>query len=356
MTDSRNSQLASILLNYSVKLQPSEKIWIRCMGIPALSLAKEVYKQALLRGSHPYIDITDDTIHPFFVDQASPEQVAAEPHVEEYLVHWADKIVTLVGEQNTRLFSNCDPTKLVARQKAKQTLRASMMKKPWVLTYVPSQSLAQEAGMSYEEFSDFYFGATLRDWEAECGRMKKLASRLSNAKKIHIIGEQTDLTMSAQGRVFIPDCGECNMPGGEVFTAPVETSVTGYVYFNFPLLRTGKYIRDIRLWFENGKIVKATASENEDFLQTIIATDAGSSYLGEFAIGMNPGITKYVNNMLFDEKIEGTIHMAIGQAYEECHGVNTSAIHMDIVKDMKVPGSKIIVDGVTILNDGKLIA
>ena len=144
------------------------------------------------------------------------------------------------------------------------------------------------------------------------------------------------------------------MPGGEVFTAPVDTSVEGHVYFEFPLLRSGKLIKDIRFWFEKGRIVKASASENEDLLLKMLDTDEGARTLGEFAIGMNPGITRYMYNTLFDEKMEGTIHMAFGEAYEECGGINKSAMHVDIVKDMRTPGSKLIVDGEEILRDGKL--
>lgn len=356
MRDPRFTQLAETLITYSIKAKKNDKVWIRVFGKPAMYLGREVYRKALEVGADPYFDFSDTTINESYYQLAPEHVLSKEPEVDKFLATWADSIVTIAGEENTRLLSHVDPHKLVIRQQAKKVVRDVYIHgKPWVLTYVPSPSLAQEAGMGTEEFEDFYFGAVLRDWREESERIRSLSSQLSGAKEIEVIGKDTHLTLSAKGRIFVPDCGEYNMPGGETFTAPVDDSVEGTVYFNFPLLRESKYIRDIRLWFEKGKVVKATASENEDFLLSILDTDAGSRRLGEFAIGMNPGIRNYMNNMLFDEKIQGTIHMAIGEAYEECKGINTSAIHMDIVKDMTLPGSQVIVDGKEILRDGELL-
>lgn len=353
--DSRYQQLAEILTSYSVNLKRGENVWIRVIGLPALKLARYVYAQSLRMGVHPYLDISDESTAPTFFSLASDEHLTAQPKIEEYIAQWSDRIITLVGEENTRALSNSDTHKILLRAKTKRNVRDMVLKKPWTLTYVPTHALAQDAGMSFHEFEDFYFGATNRDWEKEGKRIRKLAKRLNDAKKIEVVGVDTHLTLSAKGRIFVPDCGEANMPGGEVFTAPVDTSVNGHVYFNFPLLRAGKFMRDIRLWFEDGKIVKATASENEDYLTQILDTDEGARRLGEFAIGMNPGITRYMYNVLFDEKIEGTIHMAVGEAYEDCKGINKSHIHMDIVKDMKPSGSRVIVDGAVVLKDGQLV-
>lgn len=353
--DIRYTQLAQLLLDYSVQAKHGDKVWIRCIGLPSLTLAREVYTESIKRGALPYLDISDDTIHATYFTHAAEHQLKAQPVIEEYIVDWADKIVTVYGEENSRSMASVDPKKFTEHSQTKKKIRAVTMTKPWVLTYVPTPSLAQDAGMSTQAFEDFYFNSTLRDWKKEGERYTKLANRLTNAKEIHVIGQETDLTLSAAGRKFIPDNGECNMPGGEVFTAPVDTSVNGHVYFEFPLLRSGKLIRDIRFWFEDGRIVKATASENQELLLQMLNTDEGARTLGEFAIGMNPGITNYMYNTLFDEKIEGTIHMAFGQAYEECGGTNTSAMHVDIVKEMRLPGTSITIDGVVIMKDGILL-
>lgn len=352
--DDRYNKLAKLLLNYSVRAVHGDKVWIRCLGLPALTLARQVYAEAVKLGCHPYLDIGDDSVMPAYFSLAQEHQLSKAPDVDEYIVSWADKIVTIVGEEDTRLLVDVEPEKFVAHQKTKKKIRAVTMTKPWVLTWVPSNGIAKDAGMTLPEFEDFYFKATLLDWEREGKRFTALGKKLTNAKKIEVIGKETHLTLSASGRTFIPDNGECNMPGGEVFTAPVDLSVEGHVYFEFPLLRSGKLIKDIRFWFEKGKIVKATASENQALLLKMLDTDEGARRLGEFAIGMNPGITRYMYNTLFDEKMEGTIHMAFGEAYEECGGVNKSAMHVDIVKDMRTPGSSLIVDGEVILKDGKL--
>ncbi len=353
--DQRYAKLAQLLTTYSVKIKKGKHVWIRCVGLTSLQLGKEVYKEALKIGAHPYLDIHDDSLGSFYYSNAQPHQLEYPALIEEHIANWADYTISLIAQENSRSLANVESSKLLLKEKTSKKVREIIMKKPWTLTVIPTHGLAQDAMMSTDAFEDFYFNATLRDWEKEGKRLQKLAKMLTNAKLIEVKGIETDLKLSAKARVFVPDCGEANMPGGEIFTAPVDTSVEGHVYFNFPLLRSGKFIRDIRFWFEKGKIVKATASENEKYLHQILDTDEGARRLGEFAIGLNPGITQYMNNVLFDEKIQGTIHMAIGQAYEECKGINTSQIHMDIVKDMKPKGSSVIADGVTILKDGKIL-
>lgn len=355
MIDPRLNQLAEVLTHHSIKVKPGMHIHIQAVGLKAVPAAREVVKEVWRLGAHPYLEIVDDTLSDYFYSVATKEHLEKKPEIAEFITKWADAVVVIVGEENSRTMSGVDPHKLLQRQKLMEEVRKMRLSKPWVLTDVPTHGLAQDAGMSTAAFEDFYFGAVLRDWETEGARFQALAKRLSGAKLIEVKGVDTNLTMSAAGRLFVADSGECNMPGGEVFTAPVEDSIEGTIFFNYPLLRHGKFIRDIRLWFEKGKIVKATASENEEYLRQIIATDPGASYMGEFAIGMNPGIQQYMNNMLFDEKIQGTIHMAIGMAYPECGGVNKSAIHMDIVKDMRSVGSEVKVDGEVIFKDGQLL-
>lgn len=349
------TRLAHLLLSYSVKATHGEHIWIRASGLGALKLGREVYREALKIGAHPYLDISDDTLSPSFFALADSHHFKEPAKIEEFIVNWADKVVTLIGEDNTRALSDVHPEKLVLKAQTKKKVRDTILTKPWVLTWVPTQATAQDAGMSLDDFEEFYFDATLRDWVKEGKAFERLATRLNTGKEVHILGKNTDLSMSIADRIWIPDNGECNMPGGEVFTAPVEDSVEGHIAFEFPVLRMGKLIRDIDLTFQKGIVTKATASENEDFLHQLLAQDKGAKKLGELAIGLNKGVTRFMYNTLFDEKMAGTIHMALGEAYEECGGTNKSHLHMDMVKDMRTPGSTFSVDGKVILQEGKLM-
>lgn len=355
MIDPRDTKLADILVNYSIKAKSGEKVWLRVTSPAGLPLAREVYKQLIDVGAVPQYDILDERVAKYFFDHATNTQLIAPPVVGKFIAEWCDKSIVIGADENTRELANTDNKKILVRAKATRVIRDITINKPWVITYYPTHAMAQDATMSYEEFQDFFYAACLRDWEKERARLQKLAHMMNNAKKIVVTGERTHLTLSAKGRIFIPCAGEYNMPDGEAFTAPVDDSVEGEVYFNYPLLRQGKMIRDIHFWFEKGKIVKATASENQDFLIKILDTDEGARRLGEFAVGANPNIKTYMNNVLFDEKIQGTVHMAVGEAYEECHGFNKSTIHMDIVKDMNPKGSSVVADGKVILKDGMLI-
>ncbi|MBI5151378.1 MAG: aminopeptidase [Candidatus Pacebacteria bacterium] len=355
MSDSRNTKLADILVNYSIKAKPLDKVWVKVTTPLGLPLAREVFKKLIDVGSLPYIDIGDENTTKYYFDHAKEKQLTAKPEIAKFLAEWSDKSITIVADQNTRELSQADSKKMLVRSKILKPIRDISIKKPWVLTYYPTPAMAQDANMGYEDFCDFFYNACNRDWKKEYARLKKLADMMTNAKLIEVRGEKTNLKLSAKGRLFIPCAGQYNMPDGEAFTAPVDDSVEGEVYFNYPLLRQGKMIRDIHLFFEKGKVVKATASENQDFLIKILDTDEGARRLGEFAVGANPGIRNYMYNVLFDEKMQGTVHMALGEAYEECKGYNKSAIHMDIIKDMTSKGSVVIADGKTILKEGKLV-
>lgn len=353
MTDPRYTELARILVKECIAAQAGEHVWIRATSPAALPLSREVYKQVVLSGAHPLYDLADDQVAPFFYKYATAEQLNHHPDVMEFMANLADKTITIVGEQNKRDLSGADPKKVMERSRLFKSVKDIIMAKPWTLTYVPTNAMAQDAGMSLEEFEEFYFGATNRDWQQVEAKMRSLADRLSQAQVLRIRGVKTDLTMSVAKRTWINDDWKANMPGGEVFTSPVADSVEGEVYFNFPLLREGKIIRDIHLFFERGRVVKAQASENGEYLEHLLNTDPDARRLGEVAIGGNPGITQYMLNMLFDEKMEGTIHLALGQGFKECGGETSSALHMDIVKDMRAPGSLIELDGEVFFEEGR---
>jgi aminopeptidase len=204
--------------------------------------------------------------------------------------------------------------------------------------------------MSLTEYKDFVYSAMIRDWDAEVDRMRKLKSDMDNASEVRLMGKDTDLSFSIKGRTAVIDDAKYNLPGGEVFTAPLDDSATGKIYYDLPSLY-GKEVTDIRLTFDKGVVVDYSASKNESLLKELIETDEGSRRLGEFRIGTNRGINRFTKRILFDEKMAETVHLAIGRAYKECGGINKSAVHWDMIKTMK-PG-EIIMDGKTVQKDGK---
>jgi aminopeptidase len=352
MTDPRLIELAKILVLKSIRVQPMERVWIRLFDPVGLPLAKEVYKQIVLAGALPYLDIAVEGLGSWYLEHANDDQLSAKPELYAFQANHFDKSVIIDAQVTKSDMVHADPKKIQQRAKLIEPYKKILTDKPWILTDYPTASLAQAAGMNLEELEDFYFQTTNQDWSSIEAEMKKLADALTDTQ-IELIGEKTHLKVSTKGRKWIYDDWKANIPGGECFTAPVETEVEGEVYFNYPLTRQGVTMRDIHLFFEKGLVVRATANANEAYLHHILDTDAGSRRLGEFAIGGNPGVTQYMDNVLFDEKMKGTVHMALGFAYTECGGVNQSAIHMDMIKDMRPDGSRLIANGKVILENGK---
>jgi aminopeptidase len=208
--------------------------------------------------------------------------------------------------------------------------------------------------MSLEEFEDFAFDAMLIDYKKLSKQEEKIKKILDKGSKVRIIGKDTDISFSIKGRVGVKCAGERNIPDGEVMTAPVEKSTEGHIAYSYPAIYGGKEVSGVKLWFKKGKVVKATAEKNEKYLHAMLKTDKGASYLGELGIGMNYGIKRFIKQILFDEKIGGTIHLALGSAYKECKGTNESALHWDMILDLK-KGGKLIVDGKVIQKNGKLL-
>ena len=223
---------------------------------------------------------------------------------------------------------------------------------PWVSCQYPTNALAQEAGLTLDQLTEIVFGACLLDWDAEGERMRRYADRFDAAAEIRIVGDGTDLTISLDGRHGEVDDGRKNMPGGEFFFAPVESSANGVITFSeYPAVHDGQELEGIRLEFEGGKVVSASAKRGEDILHSILDRDEGARRIGELGIGCNPGITRYMKNVLFDEKIDGSIHLALGQSYTSIGGQNTSTVHWDIVKDLR-SGGRIELDGQVVQQDG----
>ncbi len=364
MSDPRIDKLAQVLVNYSVAIQPGDKVLVRG-GTPAEPLLKAVYAQVLQAGGHPMLMVSLPGTEELFFRYASDEQLQHVPEPLKLTVETFDATIGIMGENNTKSLSNVDPAKMVLRSQAQSELMQTYMRRAaagelrWVGTLFPTNAHAQDAEMSLSEYEDFVYGACMPDlddpvgyWHRFSAWQQKIVDWLAGKERVHVVGPETELHLSIAGRTFINSDGHHNMPSGEVFTGPVEDSVEGHVHFSYPAIYQGREVSGVRLWFEQGRVVKATADKNEDFLLQTLDTDAGSRYLGEFAIGTNKGITQFTHQILFDEKINGSFHMAVGAGYPETGSKNVSAIHWDMICDMR-DGGEIWVDDELLYQNGE---
>jgi len=352
--DLRTRKLAQVAVRYSVFVKPGEKVIISG-GREAIPFLVELYKEIILQKAHPIVRILLPNVSDFFYKYATKEQIENFPQYWMDTIKQADKYIGVYTELNTKELTSAEPKKITSRQKVVKPISDYVVNEKdkirrCTIAY-PVQAHAQEAEMSMTEYENFVYQACLQDWKKLGKQMDKISKRFEKGKNVHLIGEGVDLKFSIEGKNCVADKGEDNMPGGEVFMAPVRGSLNGWIIFEYPAIEAGKEVTDIELKFEDGKVVEAKASKNEDFLHEMINTDENASYVGEFGIGCNPKIKRFTKNLLFDEKIGGTIHLALGMAYKENGGGNDSAIHWDIVKDMSK--AKIIVDGKTIQKNGK---
>jgi aminopeptidase len=352
--DLRTRKLAKLVVNYSVFVKPGEKVIISG-GSESIPFLVELYKEIILQKAHPIVKVGLPDVTDFFYKYATKEQINRFPDEWMDTVKKAQKYIGIDTELNTKQLTNCDSKKIIERGKVTHQISNYICDEKEKIrrctTAYPVIALAQEAEMSLTDYENFVYSACLQDWKKLGKEIENIRRVFEKGKKVHLKGEGVDLNFSIEGKNCVADKGEENMPGGEVFMAPVRDSLNGWIKFDYPAIRSGKEVSDIFLRFENGKVVESNASKNEDFLKQMLNTDENSKYVGEFGIGCNPKINKFTKNLLFDEKIGGTIHLALGAAYKENGGGNDSAIHWDIVKDMKK--AKIILDGKVIQENGK---
>ena len=286
----------------------------------------------------------------------APLELLAQP--APLLVHElenVDALLFVAAPDNTRAEAALEAERMGALQAAYRPATKRLMNHdvPWVACQYPTAALAQEAGLGTREFAELLYASVLLDWAAEGERMRRISAHFDAATEVRIVGEGTDLSLSLEGRTMRVDALGANLPGGEFFGCPLEDSAEGEIAFvDFPAVFRGREITGIRLRFDAGVVVDASAETNEDFLIETLDTDEGARRLGELGIGCNPGITRYMKNTLFDEKMNGTVHLALGNSYTDLGGVNTSAIHWDIVKDLRPAGSRLELDGVVVQRDG----
>jgi len=355
MPEPRTVKLADILVNYSLKVKKGERVLINSSSELAKPLVLEVYKNVLKAGGHPFVNIAFEEISNIFYNLASREQLLDFPKVRLFEARNMDCIVNIRASVNKRALSNVDSKRIAERSKVLKSISEVIVnEKRWVLCNFPTNALAQETDMSLEEYEDFLYSATNIDWEKVRKEEMKLKRVLDKGNVIRIVGKGTDLTLGIKGRKAIPCFGERNMPDGEVFLSPLEISAEGEIYYDLPAIYQGKEVLGIRLKFKKGKVVEASAEKNEKFLMAMLDTDKGARYLGELGIGVNYGIKHFSKDILFDEKIGGTVHLAVGRSYKDAGGKNESAIHWDMIKDLR-NGGAIYVDGKMIQRNGRFL-
>ncbi len=352
--DKRWKAVADVLVNYSTGVQPGDRVMIAMIEVETFPLAHAVNEACIKAGAYPQIQFLSETLRHALLKYGNEDQFDWVPEVEAYGMEWADVYFGLRGAHNLHELKDIPAEALTANQRAMgkiSTLR--WQKTRWCLVRVPNEALAQQAETDLETLEDMFFDACLMDYPAASQQWHQQAASLAGTRHVHIVGKETDLRFSVEGRQWLVFDGKINMPDGEIYTAPVNDTLDGTIYFDFPGVLSGQLVHDIRLEWRKGKLVDASASSNADFLHQILDTDGGSSLLGEFAFGMNPHINRFCKDILIDEKIGGTIHVALGRAYPECGGTNLSSIHWDIVKDLRQDGA-VYIDDKPILQDGKV--
>lgn len=358
---------ASVLVDYSIKVKKGDLVIIRASSVMAENLVKAVYKRVLEKGANPILRTSICDMSDIFIKYANDEQLDYVDPISKLEYEKVDKYISIGAPLNVKNMAKADKDKMARRSKATRELselllsRSAKGEASWVIADVPTNALAQEAKMSIDEYSEFLFNAcflNLDDPVAKLLEMDKEQTRISeylNKKsKIRIVGEKTDITFSTKERKWISCSGLNNYPDGEVFTSPVEDSANGEIYFDFPAIYRGNEANKIHLKLKDGKVVEAHAEKGEEFLNSMLDMDDGSRFVGEIAIGTNEMIQEVTGNILFDEKIGGSIHMAVGASYPETGGKNTSGLHWDIIKNMK-NGGEIWADDELIYKDGKFI-
>jgi aminopeptidase len=364
--DPRAENLARILVGYSTGVKEGEVVSIDGESA-AEPLLAAVYEEVLKAGAHPILNMSMEGQSAVYYKHASDRQLEWVSPVSEWIVENVDVRIAVGASTNTRELSGVPPERQTKRQAAMGELMARSMERSaggdfrWVYTLFPTSAYASEAEMSLADYEDFYYGSCLATdsdpltaWERASEETRRLSDWIEGREEVHVKAPGTDIKLGIAGRHFIPCVGEHNMPDGEFFTGPIEDSVEGEVTFHLPAVIGGREVSGVHLRFEGGKVVDAGAERGEEYLVKLLDTDEGARRLGELGIGTNYGIDRGTREVLLDEKIGGTVHMAVGRSYPESGGVNESAVHTDLVCDLRLGGS-LVVDGEELQRDGKFV-
>jgi aminopeptidase len=333
----------------------------------AMPLLQEVVKQVVRAGGRPTLLLTSDELHEVFLREADPEQLAWLSPLDELMAAKLDVRIVIRAASNTRSLTSLDPARQQIYQNARRPLSQAYMDRTaagehrWVGTLFPCPAYAQEADMSLTEYEDFVYAATYADqpdpvrcWQEVHDRQQRLVDWLQGKDRVEVRGPHIDLSLSIAGRSFVNSDGKRNMPSGEIFTGPVEESVNGWIRFDYPAIFAGRAVEGVELRFVDGAVVEARADREEEFLRRTLDSDPGARFLGEFAVGTNDRIRRFTRSILFDEKIGGTIHVAVGAGYPETGSRNRSRVHWDFICDMR-HDSEIRVDGELFYRNGRFL-
>jgi aminopeptidase len=369
VTDSRIEKFAKVLVEHSTRVIPGDRVLIEATTA-AEPLIRELYIQILQKGGHPHPMISLPGMMPFSQDElyltyANDSQLDFVPTFYKLAYDQFESRIRIHSATNTRGLTNIDPNKVQRYGKATSVITEAQMRRggegvfKWVTTLYPTEAYAQDASMSLKEYEDFVFGAVhvhgddpIAYWKSTAAGQQKAIDFLAGKSQVVLRGPNVDLTLSIKKRKFMNSTGTHNMPDGEIYTGPVEDSVNGWVKFTYPAIYGGVAVEGAELTFSNGRVEQATAEKNLDYLLKMLESDTGSRHLGEFAIGTNFDINKFTGNILFDEKIGGSFHMALGAGYPETGSKNKSAIHWDMICDLRTD-SEILVDGRLFYKNGQ---
>lgn len=358
MVDTRITTLAKNLINYSCELQEKENVLIEAIGLE-LPLVTELIKETYRVGGVPFVMIKHNSVERAILMNASREQMEQRANFEGAVMREMQAYIGIRSSNNTAELSDVPPAKMEIYQKdywhqVHGKIRVPQTK--WVILRYPNPSMAQSANMSTEGFEDFYFKVCNLDYRKMSLAMDPLVELIEKTDQVRITGPGTDISFSIKGLPAIKCDGKCNIPDGEVYTAPVRDSVNGKITYNTPAQHQGFTYENISLEFESGKIVKATANDT-DRINKVFDIDEGARYVGEFSFGLNPHINTPIKDTLFDEKIAGSIHFTPGSAYDECFNGNKSALHWDLVliQTPEYGGGEIYFDGVLIRKNGRFV-
>jgi aminopeptidase len=364
MTDARVEKLAQILVDHSAEIKPGDRVAIEATTA-AQPLVRALYAAILERGGYPYLLLELPDQDELLFNHAKDEQLDAIPIFRQLAYEQFECRIRVASSTNPRALSNVDPARQRRRQKASASILETQMRRgadrsfKWVSTLYPTEGYASEAGMSLGDFEDFVYRACHADqadpvayWNNVEKKQKKIVDRIEGHDQVVLRGPNVDLCLSIQGRKFLNAAGKANMPDGEVFTGPVEDSLNGFVRFSYPAIYSGVLVEGVELTFSEGRVTKAYAEKNQAFLMEMLDSDPGARYVGEFAIGTNYEIDRFSHNILFDEKLGGSFHMALGAGYPETGSKNKSIIHWDMICGMQ-KDSEILLDGEVVYKNGK---
>ncbi|MCA9382782.1 aminopeptidase [Candidatus Dojkabacteria bacterium] len=366
--DKRATKLAQIIVDHSVKVKKGDNVVLTSSDFTGQDLITECYRLCLEKGANVYLDIFGTNfeigradfsdLYKLFISTASKKQLTTQPEIMKKIVDWGDKFIRITSIHNPNFLDPVDKKKLSLWQNTFYPLFNELVKKDWLLTYFPTEGTAANAGMSLEDFTDYYYNASIVDYAKMDKEIKPLQDIMDKGKTVSIIAEGTNLKFSIAGRLSAGvGSGKRNIPDGECYIAPIEDTAEGYITFFNPQIDRGTEVDGIYLEFSKGKVVNYKASKNKAHLDAVFSAHAGNKRLGEFGIGMNHNIQQYIKQIIYDEKIAGTIHLALGKSHfhKRGGGDNKGTIHWDMIKDLRHKGSIVMIDDVEIIKDGKVL-